>query len=92
METKSVDVGEVVFSIAGRDSGRFYIVAEIVNDTYVKIVDGDLRRIDKPKLKKIKHLKTQNEHIPKLAEKLKSGKKIFDAEIKSVLRSYNSAV
>lgn len=86
------EIGSVVYSIAGRDSGRFFVVTEIVDDVYVKIADGELRLIDKPKLKKIKHLKVQAEQLPKIAEKLKEGKKIFDAELKSALRSYNGSI
>ena len=89
---KPIEVGTVVFSIMGRDSGRFYIVTEITNDRYVKIADGDLRRIDKPKPKKIKHLKSQGEILPKIAEKLLEGKKIFDAELKAALKSYNGSL
>lgn len=87
-----MELGTIVYSIAGRDSGRFYTVVEIVDDTFVKIADGDLRRIDNPKLKKIKHLKSQGEFLPKIAEKLIANKKIFDAELKSALRSYNGSI
>lgn len=87
---KSIEVGSIVYSIRGRDSGRFYIVVEVVDDKFIKIADGELRRIDKPKLKQIKHVKTDGSSIPKLAEKLKEGKKIFDAEIRSSLRSLNA--
>lgn len=88
---KGIELGSVVFSKAGRDAGRFYIVTEIVSDEFVRIADGELRRIDKPKLKKIKHLRVEavNE---KLAEKLRDGKKVFDAEIRSNLRAYNGSI
>ena len=88
---KGIELGSVVFSKAGRDAGRFYIVTEIVSDEFVRIADGELRRIDKPKLKKIRHLRVEavNE---KLAEKLRDGKKVFDAEIRSNLRSYNGSI
>ena len=56
--TSEIKLGSVVFSTAGRDSGRFYVVVEIVDDKFVKIADGDLRRIATPKIKKIKHVKT----------------------------------
>lgn len=85
----AIELGAVVFSKAGRDQGRFFAVIEIVDDQFVKIADGDLRKIDKPKLKKIKHLKAQGEILVKIAEKLKEGKKIFDAELRSALRSFN---
>ncbi|MCL2630217.1 MAG: KOW domain-containing RNA-binding protein [Firmicutes bacterium] len=89
MQTKQIEIGAIVYSIAGRDSGKFFAVLEVVNDSFVKIADGELRRIEKPKLKKIKHLKVQAEEIPKISEKLKEGKKIFDAELKSALRFLN---
>ena len=65
---------------------------EIVDDEYVTIADGDLRRVDKPKLKKIKHLKPQGDVIVKIADKLAEGKKIFDAEVRSALRAYNGSI
>ena len=63
MIMKSIALGSVVFSRSGRDAGRFYVVIEIVDDEYVTIADGDLRRVDKPKLKKIK-LEERHPHIP----------------------------
>ncbi|MBR2349113.1 MAG: KOW domain-containing RNA-binding protein [Clostridia bacterium] len=89
---KEIKVGSVVFSKAGRDAGRFFVVTEIVDETFVKIADGDLRRVDTPKLKKIKHLKVQDEVIEKLEEKFEEGKKVFDAEVKSALRNYNGSI
>lgn len=89
---KSLELGEIVFSVAGRDSGKFYIVVEIIDDNYVSIADGDLRRVDKPKTKKIKHLRTEGVIIAKIKEKLELEKKIFDAEIKSALRAYNGSI
>ena len=92
MIMKSITLGSVVFSRSGRDAGRFYVVIEIVDDEYVTIADGDLRRVDKPKLKKIKHLKPQGDVIVKIADKLAEGKKIFDAEVRSALRAYNGSI
>ncbi len=89
---REIKVGSVVFSKAGRDQGKFYVVTEIVDENYVKIADGDLRRVDTPKLKKIKHLVNQGDVIEKLAEKFDESKKVFDAEVKSALRSYNGSV
>ena len=46
-----MELGQVVYSIRGRDSGRFYVVVEKVDSDFVKIADGKLRRIKSPKLK-----------------------------------------
>lgn len=53
---KNVHKGQIVKSISGRDKGRYFIVIKICTDDMVLISDGNLRKIQKPKLKKIKHL------------------------------------
>lgn len=87
---QSIVIGEVVFSRSGRDAGRYYVVSEIVDDVFVRIVDGNVRRLEKPKLKKIKHLKGTGEVLQTLADKFVKGTKVYDAEIFSALRRYNS--
>ena len=49
-------MGDFVVSLAGRDRGRTFIVTEVCGDGYVMIVDGKLRKVDKPKRKKLKHV------------------------------------
>ena len=87
---KPIQLGSIVFSKMGRDSGRFFIVTEIVDDSYVMIADGDIRRLEKPKKKKIKHLKSIGVKSDKIREKLLDNTKIYDAEIYSIIRKYNS--
>ena len=49
-------LGDLAISIAGRDKGKIFLVTE-VNEKYVLVVDGKLRKINKPKKKNQKHLK-----------------------------------
>lgn len=49
--------GLLVVSQAGRDEGRYFVVHEVLDKGYVSIVDGSLRKLEKPKRKKIKHLR-----------------------------------
>ncbi|MGE5613439.1 MAG: RNA-binding protein [Bacillota bacterium] len=81
----SVSLGQVVVSRAGRDAGRRFVVVKVVDDLYVEISDGDLRKIEKPKRKKVKHLNITDEKAENLEEKLKSGAKITNAEIRKAL-------
>ncbi len=71
--THEIKVGQVVKSKAGRDKDRFFIVIGIVDEQYVLIADGDLRKIDKPKQKKIKHLFVYNNIISDEVRKRISG-------------------
>jgi len=56
INTSSVVPGQLVISKAGRDHNRHFIVLQIVDEQFVLLVDGDLRKIENPKLKKTKHL------------------------------------
>lgn len=49
------EVGDLVSSIAGHDKGQFYIVYE-AGENCAYLVDGKYKLVDKPKLKKYKHL------------------------------------
>lgn len=82
-------LGQIVYSTAGRDEGRTFVVVEIIDENYVRIADGDLRRIKSAKLKKIKHLKSMGETLDKIAEKLENRQIVFDSELKSAIRAYN---
>lgn len=86
---KSVQIGSIVFSKAGRDAGRFFIVTEILDDTYIHLVDGKLRKLQKPKKKKLKHIKATGDVAVKIREKLLNKSVIYDAEINSIIRGYN---
>lgn len=50
-------LGCIVTATAGRDKGKNFIVVSIFDDNHLLIADGRHRRIEKPKKKKIKHLK-----------------------------------
>ncbi len=88
METE-VRIGQVVYVKSGRDKDRNFIVYRIVDESYVEIVDGKVRRLAKPKKKKLKHLKLLSGCLDKLAEKIKAGKTIHDSEIRSALRNFS---
>ena len=51
-----INVGDLVVSRAGRDKGRPFVVLR-TEEGFVYLVDGDLRRLDKPKKKKRMHVK-----------------------------------
>ena len=48
--------GQVVRSMAGHDKNRFYCVVELRGEDKALIADGKCRKIERPKLKNIKHL------------------------------------
>ncbi|MCF6461692.1 KOW domain-containing RNA-binding protein [Clostridium sp. Cult3] len=87
--TSDITVGQVVKSRAGRDKGNIFLVLNIVDEDHVLIVDGDLRKLDNPKKKKIKHLTVYNTVLPELKYKLDNDLKINNAYIRKLLEPFN---
>jgi len=85
-------LGSVVYSLMGRDKGRYFAVVGLVDESYVLIADGDLRRLNNPKKKKIKHLQSKPDKLENIMIKLQSNQKVFDSELRSALESlgYNN--
>ena len=90
--TNDVDVGQVVRSKAGRDKSKVFIVIDVVDDLYVLVVDGDYRRLDNPKKKKIRHLIVYKSVIEEIQNRIKNGDKINNAYIRKVLEPFNKEI
>ena len=54
--TLSLLKGQVVRSKKGRDEGKVFVIIDIIDKDYLYLVDGKLRKLDRPKKKKVKHL------------------------------------
>lgn len=86
MDSSDFQPGQLVSSCAGRDQGRYFVVIEVVSHTAVKVVDGDLRRIEKPKMKNAKHLVFHQKKVTSIVEKLKNGQRITNEQVRLALR------
>jgi len=80
--SKELEIGQFVKSKAGRDKDRIFIIIEIVDEQFVKIADGDIRKLEKPKIKKVKHLIKLKFFSEDLHEKIGSEKKITNAMLR----------
>ncbi len=82
-----INPGHMVVSKAGRDKGKKFIVLSVCDeDGYVNIADGNLRKVDNPKRKKLKHLEPTGIEIEKLALKLKEGRPLQNSEVQKAIR------
>ena len=82
-------LGDVVYSKSGRDSGRYFAVVATEGEKFVRIADGDVRRIRNAKLKNVRHLKATGDRLERIAEKLETGAQVFDSELYSALKLYD---
>lgn len=85
MEQSDINIGQVVKSTQGRDQGKFFVVVEVLDREYVLIVDGDIRKTDKPKKKKVKHLVKLNILSEEVRDRVLNSKKMNNAFIRREL-------
>ena len=85
MNKLPIEVGSVVISKAGRDAGRLFIVVQEVDADFVMIANGDLRKLDRLKRKRRKHLKPTGTVVRALKDKLANGEPIENHEVRSWL-------
>jgi large subunit ribosomal protein L14e len=81
----SVTLGQVVISRAGRDAGKSFVIVNVIDNQFVEVADGDLRRLEKPKKKKIKHLNITDVTAEEILLKFKNSGKITNADIRKAL-------
>lgn len=80
-----IDLGSIVQSLAGRDKGCLFLVVDIDED-YVYLVDGDIRKVENPKRKKIKHVELTRFFDGNIAERIAKKNKITNQDIKRVIK------
>jgi ribosomal protein L14E/L6E/L27E len=83
-----IDLGSVVCSKAGRDKGKFFFVVALEQE-YAYLVDGDTRKADRPKKKKLKHLQKTNYISDFISEKLRTIGKVTNSEVRKALAEYS---
>ena len=77
-------VSDIVEAVNGRDAGKFFFIIKRENE-YAYIANGFSRKLEKPKKKKLKHLKPTSATGGRTAEKLQAGEKVTNRELKRAL-------
>lgn len=80
-------IGRLVISKAGRDKGKPFVVLKVLNDRFLMVADGDLRKVDNPKMKNTRHVQVTNRGIPEIAEAIANGENLENHRIKKLIRS-----
>ncbi len=85
MNKMPIEIGSIVISKAGRDQGRRFLVVGEVDEDFVMVANGDLRKMDRQKKKRRKHLKPTGLKVAEAAKRLAEGRSIEDHEVRTWL-------
>lgn len=82
---EKIERGAIVRSKAGRDKFRYFVLIEVIDESYCLIADGDLRKIEAPKKKKISHLAFTNDKATDTEDF-----EFTNKSLKALTKSYNN--
>ena len=80
-----VEPGRLVVSRQGRDAGRPMLIVKVIDEDYVFVADGDLRKLSNPKKKKLKHLYCKDVVHTQTAQALQNGATLLDSDIRRAI-------
>lgn len=81
--------GQIVFSKCGRDKSKPFIVFDF-DDQFLYLVDGNIRKIQKPKKKKKMHVQIVNKIDFDIKQKLDESAYLLDSDIRKALLPFKS--
>lgn len=86
------ELGAVATSRAGHDRGRAFVIVGRADSEHVLLADGDTRRMEKPKKKKLRHLHIEPRTAESIREALLAGRTVLDADLRKALAAldYNT--
>ena len=76
-----INISDVVVSTAGRDAGQWFYVIN-ADPVYLLLANGKDRTLEKPKRKKRKHVQKVLRSETRVAEKIRSGDKVLNGELR----------
>lgn len=76
----------MVISKSGRDLGKVFVVVRVINERYLSLSDGDLRKIENPKKKNIRHLQVTSIQAEEVLDCLHKGEIPANHVIKKSLK------
>ena len=80
-EISDLTISDLVRSTAGRDKDELFYVIDC-DETFLYLANGKDRSIEKPKKKKRKHACKVLRSETRVAEKLRSGDKVLNSELR----------
>ncbi len=86
MSVVNISMGQLVTSTAGRDEMQVYLVVGITNNQVLLLANGRERKMANPKRKNIRHVNVLKSIAKGAAEKLQSGIKVTDEEIRQAIQ------
>ena len=86
-----ISKSDIVISLAGHDKGKLFFVID-TDGVYATLADGKQRRVEKPKRKKLIHVRKVLRSDSTLAAKIRSCEHILNTELRRELAQISQEI
>ena len=90
-ELSDICIADVVVATAGREQGKLFYVLGTEGELLL-LVNGKDRTLEKPKRKKCKHVQKVLRSETRVADKLRTGDKVLNSELRRDLAFHSRAM
>ena len=88
---EEISISDIIVSTAGRDRDKlFYVIG--TEGVYVLIANGKDRKLERPKRKKLKHVRFVTRTDTRAAVKLRTGEKVLNSELRRDLAAFRQGL
>ena len=84
-----INESDIVVSLNGRDTDKHFFVLGVEGE-YVLLADGKGRRIEKPKRKKLKHVRFVAKSDCRVSEKIRNKERLTNSDLRRALAQYGA--
>lgn len=81
--------GSIIKCTAGRDKDRHFVVTAVLEGPFVQISDGKTRKVQKPKVKKLRHIAFVNSPDSDILRRIEE-KNLTNSILRRYLSEYNN--
>ena len=82
-----INIGDFVVSLAGRDKQKYFLVVDVIEDK-VLLINGKTRKVNRPKLKNVKHVKKiSTVNAKSIAENIKNGQTVGNDRVYQLIKT-----
>ncbi|UTR12531.1 KOW domain-containing RNA-binding protein [Evansella sp. LMS18] len=81
-------LGELVRILNGRDKGQFACVIEVLDNRFVRIADGDKRKVDRAKKKNVLHIERMDIVAPEVKNSIIETGRVTNAKLRFAISTY----
>lgn len=81
-------VGELVRILNGRDKDQFAFVIDVLDERFVRIADGDKRKVDRAKRKNIQHIERMDIIALEIKNSIVETGRVTNAKLRFAISTY----